>query len=105
MSYEALHKYLLPNHSINDVLIDITKITRDEVKRDEVKPESEHLPRKQRRLQERTQAKLTDKDKREKQRKVEMTQNFKKSLNQIKETVRTENLDKARIERIIFGMK
>lgn len=117
MSYEALHKFLLPNHSIDDVLIDINKITKSDkpvetgIKPD-VKPESEvkqeesKLPRKQRRLQERTQAKLTDKEKRIKQKKAENIETIKKTLKQIKESIRSETFsdsDKTRINRVIFG--
>lgn len=109
MSYEDLHRFLLPNHAISDVLLDLSKITKEaevkpspEVKSTpEVKPDK--LPRKQRRLQERVHTKAMEKEKKEKQRKAEAAENIKKTLSQIKKSVRTENSDTSRIESIIFG--
>jgi hypothetical protein len=130
--YEALHKFLLPNMKLEDVLVDMNDFKNEPAKpekpkefpplesdspkpvpeddKTEVDTEVEKKSRKQKRLQERNQNKLIQKSKKETEKKKLTKEALEERLKQIKESIKDEKKkegleesDVKRLTRVIFG--
>jgi hypothetical protein len=126
--YEALHKFLLPNMKLEDVLVDMNQFKNEPAKPEKPKEfpplnnethkanpedekrEVEKKSRKQKRLQERTQTKLIEKSKKETEKKKLSKEKMEERLKQIKESIKDEKkkegleeTDVKRLTRVIFG--
>ncbi len=126
--YEALHKFLLPNMKLEDVLVDMNDFKNEPAKpekpkefppleSDSPKPvseddktEVEKKSRKQKRLQERNQNKLIQKSKKETEKKKLTKEALEERLKHIKESIKDEKKkegleesDVKRLTRVIFG--
>lgn len=127
--YEALHKFLLPNMKLEDVLVDMNDFKNEPAKpekpkefppleSDSPKPvvpeddkaEVEKKSRKQKRLQERNRNKLIEKSKKETEKKKLSKETLEERLKQIKESIKDEkkkegleDSDVKRLTRVIFG--
>lgn len=126
--YEALHKFLLPNMKLEDVLVDMNDFKNEPAKpekpkefppleSDSAKPVPEHdkaevekKSRKQKRLQDRNRNKLIEKSKKETEKKKLSKETLEERLKQIKESIKDakkkeglEESDVKRLTRVIFG--
>lgn len=126
--YKALHKFLFPNKKIEDVMVDMNQFTNSVPPKAETlspkidapsieppKPSEEDMkkpsiPRKQKRLNDRIQTKLTVREERQEKQRVMSKQKRDEKLKKIKEEMKREKEmanfqedDVTRIKRIIFG--
>jgi len=123
--YEALHKFLLPNMKLQDVLVDMNEFKNapaqpekpkeippleSNSKPEDDKREVEKKSRKQKRLQDRTRSKILEKNKKEEQKTKLSKEKLEERLNQIKQSVKDskktegmEEKDVKRLTRVIFG--
>jgi hypothetical protein len=124
--YKALHKFLFPNKKIEDVMVDMNQFTNSAPPKTETpksdllikepsKPSEEDMkkpsiPRKQKRLNDRIQTKLTVREERQekqrlvnKQKRDEKFKKIKEEMKREKEMANFQEDDVTRIKRIIFG--
>lgn len=126
--YEALHKFLLPNMKLEDVIVDMNDFKNEPAKPEKPKEfpplesdspkavpeddktEVEKKSRKQKRLQERNQNKLIQKSKKETEKKKLTKEALEERLKHIKESIKDEKKkegleesDVKRLTRVIFG--
>ena len=120
--YEALHKFLLPNMKLEDVLVDMNEFKNAPAQPEKPKEipslESDSKPvensikksRKQKRLQDRTRSKIIEKSKKEDQKTKLTKEKLEERLRQIKEAVKDDKKkeglgenDVKRLTRVIFG--
>lgn len=127
-SYQALHKFLLPNTKLEDVMVDMNAFKNEASKPAGDKPTGDKpatedsedtsgnnpkpaMPRRQKRLNERIQHKLSFREERKQKRETAARLEKEERLRRIKEETRTQSKtsefqenDLERIKRIVHGV-
>ena len=122
-SYQALHKFLLPNTKLEDVMVNMNDFTNEASKPSgtESKPDSNLeenesnekpvIPRRQKRLNERIQHKLGSREDRKQKREAVARLEKDERLRRIKEETKTQSKtsefqhdDLERIKRVVHGV-
>ncbi len=117
-SYQALHKFLLPNTKLEDVMVNMNDFKNEASKPSGIESsnleesnEKPVIPRRQKRLNERIQHKLGSREDRKQKREVAARLEKDERLRRIKEETKTQSKtsvfqpdDLERIKRVVHGV-